>query len=236
MGEVSQYLLSDDFQYIFVIFINRSSSRIRIVFILPSPWFVLGNAARTCSVRTGLCSTFSTQIFHTPPSVLERRHTADGARTYFGWRCFLPALLDGLNGCVYGRMGVHIEQETEWRVVRRNDRHPFGDSIICSVGRDCHWRFFWSQILCACGTDCTGCGELTSFLYGYIHIKKEVSLPHLYLFKLVCLFEDFCCQPLTSLLSMLCCYYEGWCEFQEILWTVWTCLFLHSYPCTPSYP
>jgi hypothetical protein len=26
--------------------------------------------------------------------------------------------------------------------------------------------------------DNTGCGKLTSFLYGYIHIKKEVSLPH----------------------------------------------------------
>jgi hypothetical protein len=24
----------------------------------------------------------------------------------------------------------------------------------------------------------TGCGKLTSFLYGYIHTKKEVSLPH----------------------------------------------------------
>jgi hypothetical protein len=24
----------------------------------------------------------------------------------------------------------------------------------------------------------TGCGKLTSFLYGYIHIKKDVSLPH----------------------------------------------------------
>jgi hypothetical protein len=27
----------------------------------------------------------------------------------------------------------------------------------------------------------TGCGKITTFLYEYINIKKEVSLPHLYI-------------------------------------------------------